>query len=341
MITMRVAVAFSGGRDSTAAAILLKNQGHVVETVTLRLGVPEEDERLIASARLAEMIGVPHRVVDARNEFARRVINPFLEAYAAGITPNPCVTCNARIKFEFLVDTALEGGADCFATGHYARLEQKGSHLFLSEPREKKKSQIYFLAMVEPARMQRVCFPLHDVTLDQVRTLTRKLPLAGEKSSQDICFLGKQALETYLRGLIPDAFQPGPIMDARGEEIGSHLGVAAVTIGQRRGLGYAGGKPLYVVAKDASRNAVILGDAGELEKQEILVTSPNFWRPLAVGDAVAVRIRYASPPARAVITRADAALLEARFHVPVQALTPGQLGVFYQKKRVVAAGVIR
>jgi len=337
---MRVAVGFSGGRDSTAASILLKKQGHVVETITLRLGAPGEDERLTASARLAEKIGVSHRVVDARDEFARRVINPFLEAYAAGITPNPCVACNARVKFELLMDTALENGADIFATGHYARLEREGARLLLAEPREKKKSQIYFLAMVEPERMQRVCFPLHDTTLDQVHGLTRYLPLAGEKSSQDVCFLGKQPLETYLRAMIPDAFQPGPIKDTRGEEIASHLGVAAVTIGQRRGLGYAAGKPLYVVAKDMIRNAVILGEEKELEKEQILATTPNYWRKLEVGEKMSVRIRYASPPFRAVITRADAAAIEARFYAPVMALTPGQLAVFYQEKRVVAAGII-
>lgn len=338
---MRVAVGFSGGRDSTAAAILLKKQGHVVETVTLRLGVPEEDERLIASARLAEKIGVCHRVADAREEFARRVVNPFLEAYAAGVTPNPCVACNARIKFEFLMDAALESGADRFATGHYARLEGEGSHLSLAEPREENKSQIYFLAMVEPERMQRVCFPLQDVTLGRVRDLTRDLPLAGKKSSQDVCFLGKRSLEGYLTKQIPDAFGPGPILNTRGEKIGSHRGAAAVTIGQRRGLRYAAGKPLYVVEKDVARNAVILGEAGELDKQGIVVTNPNYWRTIKVGEEMDVRIRYASPPARALITRADGAGIEARFLYPVQALTPGQLGVFYQGKKVVAAGIIK
>jgi tRNA-specific 2-thiouridylase len=287
------------------------------------------------------MIGVSHRVVDAREEFAKRVVHPFLEAYAMGITPNPCVTCNARIKFEFLMDAALESGADCFATGHYARLELEGSHILLVEPREKRKSQIYFLAMVEPERMRRVCFPLQDVTLAEVSVRVRALPLAGNKSSQDVCFLGRQTLETYLREQVPAAFRPGPILNTRGEEIGSHRGAAAVTIGQRRGMGYAGGKPLYVVAKDASRNAVILGDGLDLEKQEIRVAIPNYWCPVQVGAEVDVRIRYASPPAPAVITCADNASLQARFHTPVQALTPGQLGVFYQGKRVVAAGVIR
>jgi len=340
MSSEQVAVGFSGGKDSTAAALLLKQRGCTVEAVTLRLGVPGEEERLQACSRLAERIDIPHRVVDARDAFQRFVVRPFLKAYAAGITPNPCAACNAGIKFDLLMDTGRSEGARLLATGHYARLEHEGERCFLIEPREKSKSQIYFLALVQPERMRGVCFPLGDATMDEVIELTRDLPLAGAKSSQDICFLGGENLETYLRRHVPDAFRPGPILNVRGEEIGEHRGTAAVTIGQRRGLGFAGEKRLYVLGLDMSRNAVILGEANDLERREIKVLEPVYWRSIEPGEELAVRIRYASPPSRAVVTRADAQTIHAQFHAPVRAVTPGQVGVFYQNERIVAAGTI-
>lgn len=337
---MRVAVGFSGGRDSVAAALLLQEQGHRVEALTLRLGVPGEDDRLVVSERLAKRMRIPHRVVDARETFLSHVIQPFLAGYAAGITPNPCVLCNARIKFDFLLQAALENGADRLATGHYARLQKMDQRWLLSEPLQADKSQVYFLAMVDPARMQRVCFPLADVSFETVQRLTHGFSVVIGKSSQDVCFIGRRSLEDYLRQHISSAFVPGPILNSREEEIGSHQGLAAVTIGQRRGLGYAAGKPLYVVKKDVARNAVILGEESELAAREITVSTPNYWLPLQAGDRVEARIRYGSPKTPAVMIRADAVHITARFDAPVQALTDGQLGVFYREETVAAAGMI-
>ena len=335
-----VAVAFSGGKDSAAAILLLLDAGHSVEAVTLKLGLEEEKARLEACEKLSARIGVPHRIVDARQAFHRRVIAFFNTEYAAGRTPNPCVVCNTHIKFSLLMDAALEGRSSWFATGHYARLERGDQGTFLVDPLEKPKSQIYFLAMVDPTRMSRVCFPLARTRLKDVRRITSGLPLAGRGESQDVCFLGGRPLEDYLREKIPQAFRPGPILDPSGNEIGKHNCRAAVTRGERRGLGYSGGRKLYVVDRDPESNTVVLGDAGELEREELLITRPVYWRPITVGEELDVQIRYGPPVTRATVLTVSPESLRVRFHTPVRAVTAGQAGVCASEGRVVAAGII-
>ena len=340
MKSKSVAVAFSGGKDSTAAILLLRDAGHSVEAVTLQLGLEKEKKRLEACVELCARIGVPHRIVDARQAFQRRVIDFFNAEYAAGRTPNPCVVCNTHIKFSLLMDKALEGRFSWFATGHYARLERSDRGNFLVDPIEQSKSQIYFLAMVDPARMSRVCFPLARTRLRDVRRITSGLPLAGGGESQDVCFLGGRPLEDYLREKIPQAFRHGPILDPLGNEIGKHGGMAAVTMGQRRGLGHSGGRRLYVVDRDPESNTVVLGEAGDLEREELLITRPVYWCPITVGEVVDVQIRYGPPVTRATVLTVSLESLRVRFHTPVRAVTAGQAGVCASEGRVVAAGII-
>lgn len=341
MSSSRVALGISGGKDSAAAALLLLREGLEVEAVTLRLGTPGEESRLEACEKLAATMGISLRMVDAREIFLERIIEPFLADYGSGITPNPCVACNARIKFDFLMDAAMATGAGWFATGHYARLEERERRIFLAKPKETSKSQTYFLSMVNPGRMEKVRFPLADISLETVRRLTRDLPLAQKRESQDICFLAGETLESYLRRHIPGAFRDGPLLNARGEKIGEHRGAAAVTIGQRRGLRYAAGRRLYVINRDMKRNAVILGAEKDLETIELKAGLPNYWRTVVPGEEVDVRIRYASPPTRGIIMRAGEKEIAARFISPVRAVTPGQVAVFSRDGLVAAAGIIR
>jgi tRNA-specific 2-thiouridylase len=336
-----VTVAFSGGKDSTAAVLLLRQQGYDVRALTMRLGLAGEEEKLSRIENLARLLDVPWEACDLGQAFRKKVLEPFLNAYRAGLTPNPCVLCNRHVKFGLLLEQAKKNSAGGFlATGHYADKACIEGRWFLREPADRRKSQIYFLAMIEPTVLERVLFPLAALTIDQVRARVAGLPLANMAESQDVCFLQEQSLASYLLARIPESFVAGDILDVNGGKIGRHRGAAHFTTGQRRGTGHASDRRLYVVGRDLAANTVILGDESDLQLETLCITNPVFWRPLQAGETLSVKIRYQLHGHEAEITEVSNSHVRAVFKKPVRAVTPGQFGVFYDGDVIVAAGEI-
>jgi tRNA-specific 2-thiouridylase len=336
-----VTVAFSGGKDSTAAIQLLREQGYAVQALTMRLGLPAEDEKLARIENLARALAVPWQVSDLRHAFREKVLRYFLDSYRTGLTPNPCVVCNRQVKFGLLLAEAEKNSCGgLFASGHYADKVCLGQRWFLKEPVDRRKSQIYFLAMIEPIVLDRVLFPIASLTIQQVRAKVAGLPLANPEESQDVCFLQGENLDAYLSRHLPDSFKAGDIVDRCGNKIGRHQGVVHFTVGQRRGTGHASDRRLYVVGRDLAANTVMLGDGEDLLSTSLAVQAPVFWRPLQVGEILSVKIRYQLYGHAAEIAEVSATHIRAIFKKPVRAVTPGQFGVFYDGDIIVAAGEI-
>jgi tRNA-specific 2-thiouridylase len=230
--------------------------------------------------------------------------------------------------------------AGFFASGHYAdKVCLKGCWL-LREPVDRRKSQIYFLAMIDPGVLEKVLFPLAGITVEQVRAKVSGLPLANLRESQDVCFLHGEDLAAFLGRQIPDSFSAGDILNTTGKKIGSHLGALHFTIGQRRGTRHASDRRLYVIGRDLAANTVTLGDEADLESDVLIVRSPLFWRPLQAGEILSVKIRYQLHGHEAEIVEVSPTHIRAVFKKPVRAVTPGQFGVFYDRNVIVAAGEI-
>jgi tRNA-specific 2-thiouridylase len=336
-----VCLAFSGGKDSAAAALLLAEQGHEVRALTMRLGLDGEDERLERVGRLAQAIGVPWQTVDLRQPFRDQVIDHFIGGYSRGLTPNPCVQCNRHVKFGLLMEAVRRGPAPVLlATGHYAAKAMVGGRWFLREPLERRKSQVYFLAMMAPAALANVVFPLAGMTVAAVRRKVAGLALADARESQDACFLQGKELPQFLGDRLASALRPGDLLNVAGERIGRHQGAIRFTIGQRRGTRHAAGRRLYVVGRDLNAGTVTLGKEEDLLSSSLIAGAPVYWRPLNAGEALDVKVRYEARGHRAEIIEATAGRIRAAFTAPVRAVTPGQLAVFYDGDIVVAAGEI-
>jgi tRNA-specific 2-thiouridylase len=337
----KVTVAFSGGKDSTAAVLLLREQGYAVQALTMRLGLSGEEEKLARIENLARTIEVPWQVSDLHEAFRGKVLRYFLNSYRSGLTPNPCVLCNRFIKFGLLLREMKKNvPGTWFASGHYADKECIAGRWFLKEPLDRYKSQIYFLAMIEPAVLAKVLFPIANLTIGQVRAKVVGLPLANPEESQDVCFLQGESLAVFLSSHLPESFREGDILDMCGKPIGRHQGAVHFTVGQRRGTGHASDRRLYVVNHDLAANTVTLGDECDLLTSSLTVANPVFWRPLRVGEKLSVKIRYQFHGHEAEITEVSESHIHAVFKKPVRAVTSGQFGVFYDGDIIVAAGEI-
>lgn len=348
----------SGGVDSSVAAALLLEQGFNVIGITLILW-PETDSAeaelrhsaccsldAVGDARqVADRLGIPHYTLNVRDLFGRTVIQNFLEEYQAGRTPNPCVRCNRYVKFEGLLAKARALGARYLATGHYARIGRSADGRFtLRKALDSTKDQSYALCFLTQEQLAHTLFPLGESTKLEVRGIAARLGLAtAEKpESQEICFVPGDYGE-YLRQMAPWAVRPGPIRDVNGEPKGTHQGIAFYTVGQRKGLGVAAGKPLYVVDIDPEENAVIVGGWEDAHAQGLIADDLNWVSaPEQEGQIdVGVRIRYraSEAPAKAQL-QSDGTLL-VEFAEPQRAVTPGQAVVLYQGDVVVAGGTIK
>jgi tRNA-specific 2-thiouridylase len=338
----KVVVALSGGKDSTAAVILLKEKNYDVRAVTMKIGIPGEDERLEKIQHLVEVLKIPWRVVDLAAEFKEKVIDYFVRSYAAGDTPNPCAVCNNEIKFNLLMQEALlKEQADFYATGHYAKKITVNGHPFLTEPEDREKSQIYFLAMIGNKALQRVIFPLSPLTITEVRKIVEGFPLANRKESQDVCFLGNNKLMDFLKNHLPfHYFKPGNILDVYGHIIGRHKGAVYFTIGQRRGLRFSSDRKLYVIKKDVGCSTITLGEKKYLYTRSVKVTKPVFWRDIKVGETLKAKFRYKSSFYKAIINEVSGDSIIALFPEPAKSITPGQIAAFYDNDIIVAAGYI-
>ncbi len=346
---MRVLVAMSGGVDSAAAALLLREQGHDVEGVTLRLFdrniAPDEQVRQgIEDARsMAAKLDMAHTVLDLRETFSRRVVDRFVSEYAAGRTPNPCLDCNRGIKFGALLAYAQAQGFHALATGHYAIVERDGSsgRFGLRRPVDAARDQSYVLYSLRQEQLSRVLFPLGRLTKPEARVMAERAGLvsAHKRDSQDICFIPEGDYTALVDRMVPPT--PGDIRDAKGALLGRHNGLTHYTIGQRRGLGVPAAHRLYVIGKDRRTNTLLVGEESGLYRGTLFCAAPNFIS-IELPEAplrVMVQTRYHQTPLSAVI-RMEGENVRVDFDRAVRAAAPGQAAVFYDGDAVVGGGTI-
>lgn len=345
----KVVIAISGGVDSSVAALLLKEQGHEVVGITMCLGVAAEEgghtkccgPREIEDARrVCQMLKIPHYVMDFSGDLEEHIVKPFIEEYARGRTPNPCVACNRHIKFGTLLEKVTAMGFDFIATGHYARLERKEGRCALARSRESRKDQTYFLHAIRREALDRIRFPLADLTKEEVRQIARKhrLPVSDKQESQDICFIPDEGYGAFLRSRSIDV-KPGEFVDRKGNILGKHRGYALYTLGQRARLGGWSGDPFYVLGVDAEKNRVVVGKKADLLAPGLVAERVN----LLVDDLPArcvAKIRYAHRGADCRVAF-NGDLLRVVFDEAQEAITPGQYVVLYDGGIVLGGGVIR
>ncbi|MGQ9670977.1 MAG: tRNA 2-thiouridine(34) synthase MnmA [Desulfosoma sp.] len=354
---MRVAIALSGGMDSLRAAWLLKEAGHEVVAFHMRLPTfgsvdafeadPQRESNLWA---LAHRLDIPLFVVDCREIFLQKVIDPFLQAYAEGLTPNPCVVCNPGIKFGYLLQQALKAGADKLATGHYVRLgvpERPGGRYALLSGLDARKDQSYFLYGLRQEQLAYALFPLGKETKESTRLWARTHgfdPLIPEES-QEICFIASGDYRRFVQEHWPQAalHAEGPVRDASGAYIGRHKGLYLYTVGQRRGIDIPSTAPYYVLALDPKTNTLWVGRSQDLLASEALVAQVNWVSvdPPMEPVRAFVRLRHQHRPAPAWIHPQANGTVCVRFDVPQRAVTPGQAAVFYDGNTVLGGGVLQ
>jgi tRNA-specific 2-thiouridylase len=347
----RVAVAMSGGVDSAVAAMLLRDAGHDVVGVTMRLWhdpAAAAAERSCCSpetVRLARAgahaLGIPHLTLDVAERFRTGVVEDFIAGYREGRTPNPCVTCNGRVRFSVLADAAALLGARLMATGHYARVERdEAGRPLIARAADAGKDQSYMLAMLERAHRERLVFPLGDLLKERVREMAHamELPAADAVESQEVCFVGEGGYAPFLERSGGLASRPGPIKDADGRVLGTHGGYWRFTVGQRRGIGVAGAAPLYVLSTDAARNAVVVGPREDLAVSSVTLDPARMHAEMGDGP-LEVRLRYRGRPLRGrVDTAGDRVLIDLAD--AADGVAPGQTAALYRDGRLVAAGTI-
>lgn len=335
----------SGGVDSSVTAALLRQQGHEIEGVTMKLTAGLCCD--IGSAQaVCDHLGIKHRMIDAQDFFSQNVITDFIAEYRLGRTPNPCIKCNDLIKFQMLLSYAREQGFDVLATGHYARVEPDvaSSRYLLKKGIDTSKDQSYFLYRLTQDQLQSVHFPLGEFFKTAVRELARefRLPAAERPESQEICFVPNDDYRAFLQEHAPAMLRPGELVMTDGKVVGRHDGIALFTVGQRRHLGVSAGERLYVVRIDPDANRVVLGKLAELQTSIMIVGKLNWTfreAPTAPFSAT-VKIRYRSPFALAVITPLVDNRVQVAFEKPVPGVCPGQAAVFYDGEIVVGGGVI-
>lgn len=334
----RVAVAMSGGVDSSVVAYLMAKAGHEVIGLTAwTLNGPGKccNDALVNAGRVCEMLNVPYDTVDLRAEFSHYVMDYYNNSYEAGLTPNPCVECNRYVKWEQLVKYAVEElGVDYVATGHYAILDHTGTQVRVFRSLDEHKDQTYMMTRVHLRDLERTLFPLGGMVKPEVVALAKEigLPTAYSKESQDICFV----LDGQARYMdLTLGKRKGALVDFdTGKTLGEHDGYYRFTLGQRKGIGVAAGRPVYVVRIDPASNTVYLGDAHHLMSNSFTLQSPHWLAP-AYQSASAypfesmVKIRYNSPPTLGRVELADAHTLRVTLDQPVSAITPGQIAAFY------------
>lgn len=349
----RVVVAMSGGVDSSVAAALLVEQGYDVIGMMLRLwSEPGREtvnrcctpDQMADARRVAEHLGIPFYAVDVKDYFRKTIVQFFIDEYAAGRTPNPCIECNRRIRFEFLLDHALALEADYLATGHYARVEQVDAGFELRQGRDAHKDQSYVLHILNQQTLSQVLFPVGNYTKVEVRALATRFGLVSAKSSdsQDLCFLGQDDYHAFLDRNAPEIGRIGPIITSDGAQIGTHRGLPFYTIGQRKGLGVSAPTPLFVIAKDVAGNALIVGTRDELGSQSLRAERVNWINGVAPTQPLRaqVKIRYKSPAYPATVTAQANDAVAVQFDDPVTGVAAGQGAVFYDGDRCLGGGLI-
>lgn len=323
---MPIAVALSGGVDSAVAAARLQAEGHRVIGLTARLLPTGGEEDAHSARRLCAALEIEHRTIDLSAEFAARVIGPFLQAYAAGLTPNPCLLCNPRIKFGALLDAAREMGCGALATGHYVRPGRRDERFALRRARDAGKDQSYMLLWLSQQQLAAARFPLESSLKAEVVAEAERLGLpVSPRESQDVCFI-TDSIRDYLSGHLE--MTPGPIRDVSGTEIGTHRGLPLYTIGQRHGLGIGGTPRLFVLHKDPPANALVVGSREHLQSRRLIVPKLNWVSiaapPLGSTLQCLAMVRYRGRPIEAEVTPETGGGCEVRLGPHDQAIAPGQ-----------------
>ena len=352
----RVLVGMSGGVDSTATCLMLLEQGYDVVGVTMRtwdnpasFSTPgqEEPDYIVEARALANRLGIEHHVADEREDFRRVIVQHFMDEYMQGRTPNPCVMCNPLFKFRVLNEWADRLECAYVATGHYSQLEVVDGCTYIKIGNDEKKDQSYFLWRLGQDVLRRVLFPLGGYTKGEVRDYLKEKGFeakSAEGESMEICFI-EGDYRDFLRQQIPDIdtrIGKGKFVDAAGHTLGVHQGFPFYTIGQRKGLGVALGKPAYVIKLNPQKNTVMLGDVEEL-KAEHMLTAPALWVNEAEAmksQELTVRIRYRSQPIPCEVKPLEDGRLLVHFLTEASAVTPGQSAVFYIGDRVVGGAFI-
>jgi tRNA-specific 2-thiouridylase len=355
----RVIVGMSGGVDSSVTAALLKQDGHDVIGVTLNVwpdlpnmpDIQREDACCALGAvedarRVADKLDIPYYVLNFREVFEDKVIKDFVQTYASGRTPNPCIRCNQFIKFDALLVKARQLGAEYVATGHYARIEHgtglEGRHR-LRKAADPSKDQSYVLYVMSQDRLGHALMPLGAHTKSDTRQIAAdlRLSVANKPESQDICFVPFKRYTEFIELYAPEVLQPGPIVDTHGQVLGEHRGVALHTIGQRRGLGIAAGQPLFVTELQPERNTVVVGGPEDLLKSACQLDEVNWieGEPPAAPRRAMARARYRAQEVSCSVVQ-DAGGLAVQFDEPQRANTPGQAVVLYEDDYVLGGGTI-
>ncbi|MDB5394113.1 MAG: trmU [Rhodospirillales bacterium] len=351
----RIVVAMSGGVDSSVVAALLANQGYEVIGATLRL---YDDGALkgkagsccagadIADARaVAGKLGIAHYVLDYESRFRAGVIDDFADSYIRGETPIPCIRCNQKVKFGDLLEMARTLGADALATGHYAKRIAGPNGPELHRGTDQSRDQSYFLFATTDDQLSFLRFPLGGLPKSEVRRLAKQyeLQVADKPDSQDICFVPNGGYAAVVQKLRPNSVRPGKIVDLEGRAVGDHQGIINFTIGQRRGLGVAGGEPLYVVALDPDQDRVIIGPKAALARDRVNLTEMNWLIPVTFGETLTaeVKLRSAQPLAAATLTALAGGLATVDLDGAQFGVAPGQACVIYQGDRVIGGGWIQ
>jgi tRNA-specific 2-thiouridylase len=352
----KIAVGMSGGVDSSVAAALLIEEGHEVIGLSMKIWPgdtsaessqrhscygPSEEEDLRDAQAVASRLGIPFYILDLKREYKTEVLDYFRSEYLYGRTPNPCVRCNRRVKFDALVEKARNSGLDFqhFATGHYAQTERSESNgrYILKKAKQEKKDQSYFLFSLSQTQLSDCLFPLGGCTKNEVRSIahSRGLMTHSKTESQDFFH------ENYT-SLLGGGTNPGPILDTQGNILGQHRGIGFYTIGQRRGIGLPAREPLYVIAIDHRRNAIVVGHKSDVYGKQLTASDLN-WIAIDNLDrpiTVTAKIRYSHEPAEAVVSPLDKNRVHVHFSKPQMAITPGQAIVFYDGDIVIGGGLI-
>ena len=352
----RVVVAMSGGVDSSVAAALLVEEGYEVIGLMMRLwsepstGLQPNQNRcctpdqMADARRVAQHLSIPFYVIDVQQYFYDNVVRFFIDEHAAGRTPNPCIECNRQVRFSHLLERALAMGAEYLATGHYARVHRSGAGFELLRAKDDTKDQSYVLHVLGQRELAQVLFPIGDYTKSEVRQLAvdSGLPVAHKSESMDLCFLADGDYRRFLRDSAGQDLSPGPVLARSGEVIGQHSGLANYTIGQRKGLGLALGHPVYVLAKDSGRNALIVGEAEHLAQSTLRVDRINWVCGTAPVDpiTVQVKIRYRAKAVPAVVNTLGENEVIVRFGDSVRGATAGQGAVFFDGDVCLGGGII-